>query len=88
MLRLLAVNFGSFPSTLRSKMKLSPCFLGTKRLAAAASGSSVLEIDDEDDEGGESTLVYQLARASELIINDEPAGPSCCPLRDRVDTSS
>lgn len=69
-------------------MKLSPCFLGTKRLAAAASGSSVLEIDDEDDEGGESTLVYQLARASELIINDEPAGPSCCPLRDRVDTSS
>ncbi|KWU45472.1 hypothetical protein RHOSPDRAFT_28836 [Rhodotorula sp. JG-1b] len=75
-LRLLAVNFSTFPSTLRSKMKLSACFLGTKRLASATTAASertLLDLDDDEEEGGETTLVYKLARASELIINDEPA---------------
>lgn len=57
-------------------MKLSACFLGTKRIASATGGSSgrVLDDEDDDEEGSETTLVYKLARASELIINDEPAG--------------
>ncbi|GAA5980148.1 hypothetical protein JCM10908_001550 [Rhodotorula pacifica] len=75
-LRLLAVNFSTFSTTLRSKMKLSACFLGTKRLASTTNGTSgrtLLDLDEDEDEGGETTLVYKLARASELIINDEPA---------------
>ena len=64
-------------------MKLSACFLGTKRLASAATAASertLLDLDDDEEEGGETTLVYKLARASELIINDEPAGTSCHAL--------
>lgn len=79
-LRLLAVNYGSLSSTLRSRMKLSAFFLGSKRISsstsAAPSRTLIDQDDDEDDEGGETTLVYTLARASELAINDEPAGVS------------
>lgn len=71
----MAINFSSLPSTLRSKMKLSACFLGTKRIASPhATSKSLIDLDDDEDEAGETTLVYKLARASELIINDEPAG--------------
>lgn len=63
-------------------MKLSAFFLGTKRIAAngstAGKGQTLLDQDDDDDEGSETTLVYQLARASELAINDEPAGAFSC----------
>jgi len=57
-------------------MKLSAFFLGTKRISSSTSLAAKTLIDEEsdDEEGGESTLVYQLARASELAINDEPAG--------------
>jgi len=57
-------------------MKLSSFFLGTKRISSSTSLAAKTLIDEEsdDEEGGESTLVYQLARASELAINDEPAG--------------
>ncbi|GAA6001650.1 hypothetical protein JCM10207_002248 [Rhodosporidiobolus poonsookiae] len=77
-LRLVALNYSSLPSTLRSRMKMSAFFLGTKRISSTpangANGKTLLDEDSEDDEeGGETTLVYQLARASELAINDEPA---------------
>ncbi|GAA5986839.1 hypothetical protein JCM11641_007813 [Rhodosporidiobolus odoratus] len=77
-LRLIAVNYSSLPSTLRSRMRMSPFFLGTKRITATTSanaGKTLLDqdSDEDDEEGGESTLVYQLARASDLAINDEPA---------------
>ncbi|BGP44913.1 hypothetical protein JCM10450v2_000728 [Rhodotorula kratochvilovae] len=95
-LRLLAVNYASLPSTLRSRMKLSAFFLGTKRIStnpSAQPGRTLLEQDDdEDDEGGETTLVYQLARASELAINDEPAAYQvfqsdilACPQEDALE---
>lgn len=63
-------------------MKLSACFLGTKRLASATTAlpdRTLLDLDDEEEDGAETTLVYKLARASELIINDEPAGTSFTP---------
>ncbi|GAA5897454.1 hypothetical protein JCM8208_003276 [Rhodotorula glutinis] len=96
-LRLVAVNYGSLSSTLRSRMKLSAFFLGSKRIsssATAAPARTLLEQqdDDEDDEGGETTLVYQLARASELAINDEPAAFQvfqgdilACPQEDALE---
>jgi hypothetical protein len=37
---------------------------------------TLLDLDDDEEDAGETTLVYKLARASELIINDEPAGTS------------
>jgi hypothetical protein len=60
-------------------MKLSAFFLGTKRISSAPSTlatvkKSLLDDSDDDDEGGETTLVYKLARASDLAINDDPAG--------------
>lgn len=71
-------------------MKLSPFFLGTKRILSNPSneiqGRTLLEADDDDDdETGETTLVYQLSRASDLAINDEPAGPFsvCAHLAQR-----
>ncbi|GAA6058557.1 hypothetical protein JCM10212_006996 [Sporobolomyces blumeae] len=76
-LRLLAVNFSSLPSTIRSRMKMSSFFLGTKRISSTTTNSTtsktLLDEDSDDEDGGDSTLVYQLARASELAINDEPA---------------
>ncbi|GAA6035210.1 hypothetical protein JCM8097_006421 [Rhodosporidiobolus ruineniae] len=76
-LRLIAVNYSSLPSTLRTRMKASPFFLGTKRITTGASTASSKTLldqdDDDDDEGGTTTLVYQLAKASELAVNDEPA---------------
>ncbi|GAA6047852.1 hypothetical protein JCM3770_004674 [Rhodotorula araucariae] len=95
-LRLLAVNYASLPSTLRSRMKLSAFFLGTKRISTTApanQGRTLLaQDDDDDDEGGETTLVYQLARASELAINDEPAAYQvfqsdilACPQEDALE---
>ncbi|GAA5857149.1 hypothetical protein JCM8547_009340 [Rhodosporidiobolus lusitaniae] len=96
-LRLVAVNYPSFPSTLRSRMKLSSFFLGTKRISSGTTSSSAKktlldEDSDDDDEGGESTLVYQLARASELAINDEPAAFAVfqgdilsCPQEDALE---
>ncbi|GAA5870207.1 hypothetical protein JCM16303_001925 [Sporobolomyces ruberrimus] len=74
-LRLLAVNWSSLPSTLRSRMKMSSFFLGSKRIATTTSLAAKTLIDEEsdDDDEGETTLVYQLARASDLVINDEPA---------------
>ncbi|GAA5934189.1 hypothetical protein JCM3775_006930 [Rhodotorula graminis] len=96
-LRLVAVNYGSLSSTLRSRMKLSAFFLGSKRISSsttAAPARALLEQqdDDEDDEAGETTLVYQLARASELAINDEPAAFQvfqgdilACPQEDALE---
>ncbi|GJN91725.1 hypothetical protein Rhopal_004748-T1 [Rhodotorula paludigena] len=96
-LRLLAVNYGSLPSTLRSRMKLSPFFLGTKRILRnppnGNQGRTLLEADDDnDDETGETTLVYQLSRASDLAINDEPAAFQvfqadilACPQEDALE---
>ncbi|CEQ42128.1 SPOSA6832_03919 [Sporobolomyces salmonicolor] len=73
-LRLLALNYSSLSSTLRSRMKMSAFFLGTKRiLNTSSSNNKTLLDDDSDDDEGSETLVYQLARASELAINDEPA---------------
>ncbi|BGO96619.1 hypothetical protein RTG_00437 [Rhodotorula toruloides ATCC 204091] len=77
-LRLVALNYSSLSSSLRSRMKLSAFFLGTKRIAAngsnAGKGQTLLDQDDDDDEeGSDTTLVYQLARASDLAVNDEPA---------------
>jgi hypothetical protein len=57
-------------------MKLSPFFLGSKRISTSTSlaAKTLIDEDSDDDDEGETTLVYQLARASELVINDEPAG--------------
>lgn len=74
---MLAMSYQTLPTTLRSKMKMSAFFLGTRRVrpqAAAAPVRTLLDEDSEDDEGGDSTLTYELARASELALNDEPAG--------------
>ncbi|GAA5832862.1 hypothetical protein JCM11251_000508 [Rhodosporidiobolus azoricus] len=95
-LRLVAVNYASLPSTLRSRMKMSAFFLGTKRISTdptSSNGKTLLDADsDDDDEGGETTLVYQLARASDLAVNDEPAAFAvfqadilACPQEDALE---
>ncbi|BGP12853.1 hypothetical protein JCM10213_005226 [Rhodosporidiobolus nylandii] len=94
-LRLLAVNYSSLPSTLRSRMKMSAFFLGTKRISSASSSTAnrtLLDEDDDDDDGGETTLVFQLSRASDLAINDDPAAFSvfqsdilACPQEDALE---
>ncbi|BGP21645.1 ubiquitin system component Cue [Rhodotorula toruloides] len=77
-LRLVALNYTSLSSSLRSRMRLSAFFLGTKRIAVNGSSSGkgqtlLVQDDDDDEEGSDTTLVYQLARASDLAVNDEPA---------------
>ncbi|GAA5922620.1 uncharacterized protein JCM15063_003364 [Sporobolomyces koalae] len=74
-LRLLAHHYSSLPTTMRSRMKMAALFLGTKRIVSANSSVARTLLDDDTDEEdeGETTLVYQLARASDLVINDEPA---------------
>lgn len=72
---MLAMNYSALPSTLRSRMKMSAFFLGTKRIRATAPASKTLLDEDSDDEdGGTTTLVYQLSRASDLAVNDDPQG--------------
>ncbi|GAA5899994.1 hypothetical protein JCM6882_007020 [Rhodosporidiobolus microsporus] len=94
-LRLVAVNYASLPSTLRSRMKMAAFFLGTKRISAGTSqskGRTLLDADSDDDEGEETTLVYQLSRASDLAVNDEPAAFAvfqsdilACPQEDALE---
>ncbi|GAA5977366.1 hypothetical protein JCM5350_002442 [Sporobolomyces pararoseus] len=93
-LRLLAVNYSSLPSTLRSRMKMSSFFLGTKRISTSNSlaAKTLIDEDSDDDEEGETTVVHQLARASELVINDEPAAfrvfqaeVLACPQEDALE---
>ena len=72
-LNLLAANYASLPATLRSKMKLSPFFLGTKRLASTtARAANLVDDSDDDDDNDHGSLVFKLARANELVINDDP----------------
>lgn len=75
-LRMLAMNYSALPSTLRSRMKMSAFFLGTKRLRTESSTTSktLLDEDSDDEDGGTTTLVYQLSRASDLAVNDDPQG--------------
>lgn len=61
---------------------MSAFFLGTKRIPASTSPSKTLLDEDSDDEDGASTqLVYQLSRASDLAVNDDPQGSSLRSLR-------
>ncbi|GAA6015207.1 hypothetical protein JCM11491_000504 [Sporobolomyces phaffii] len=93
-LRLLAVNYSSLPSTLRSRMKMSSFFLGTKRISTSTSlaAKTLIDAESDDEEENETTLLYQLARASDLVINDEPAAfrvfqaeVLACPQEDALE---
>lgn len=92
-LRMLASNYSEFPFALKSRMKLSPFFLGTQRIATPSTKpGTILLADDDDDEGG-GNLVYKLARASELVINDDPTSFRvfegdlvACPQEDALET--
>lgn len=92
-LRLLASNYASLPSTLRSRAKLSPFILGTKRLrSAVAKPAKTLMDDDDSDAESSGSLVYKLARASELCLNDDPPAFSvfqhellCAPQEDAIE---
>ncbi|GAA5908053.1 uncharacterized protein JCM6883_004102 [Sporobolomyces salmoneus] len=93
-LRLLAINYSSLPTTLRSRMKMSSFFLGTKRISTGTSlaAKTLIDEDSDDDDEGETTTLYQLARASELVINDEPAAfrvfqteVLACPQEDALE---
>lgn len=85
-LRMLASNYHALPSTLRSRMKMSAFFLGARRIPTTTSASkTLLDDDSEDEDGAATTLVYQLSRASELAVNDDPQGELSytCSLRPR-----
>lgn len=75
-LRMLAANYNALSTTLRSRMKMSAFFLGTKRIRTTAQSTSktLLDEDSDDEDGGTTTLVYQLSRASDLAVNDDPQG--------------
>lgn len=55
---------------------MSTFFLGTKRILTSTSlaAKTLIDEDSDDDDEGETTTLYQLSRASELVVNDEPAG--------------
>ncbi|KDE08540.1 hypothetical protein MVLG_01317 [Microbotryum lychnidis-dioicae p1A1 Lamole] len=98
LLRMVAASFQSLPFTLKSRARMSAFFLGTKRVATGSHGGpnqpTLLddESDDEDGGGGGSALTYQLTRASDLAINDDPqslrvfqADVWSCPQEDALE---
>lgn len=74
---MLALNYGALSSTLRSRMKMSAFFLGSMRISTSTSKKAVRDDEDDDEEAG--SLIYKLATATELAVNDDPQ--SAFPLR-------
>ncbi|KAM0748229.1 hypothetical protein T439DRAFT_328208 [Meredithblackwellia eburnea MCA 4105] len=70
-LRTIAVNYRSLPAGVRSDMRSAAFFLGTKRVASTSPTEKTL-LDDDDEEESSGSLVYELTRATSLVLNDEP----------------
>lgn len=57
---------------------MSPFFLGTRRVRSQVTAPvrTLIDDDSDEDDAADSALTYELARASDLALNDEPAGES------------
>jgi hypothetical protein len=78
--RLVASNYASFSTRLKLQMKSAALFHASKRVVSSSSTTKTTLMDDEDEDSG--TLVFQLVKASELVINDDPSG--VCPALSLV----
>ncbi|KDN42420.1 hypothetical protein K437DRAFT_257910 [Tilletiaria anomala UBC 951] len=72
-LRQIASNWNRIRSPLRSQMKRSPFLLGAKAMPASTTKStSLIDIDEDDDADVDTgTLVYDLKRPDEIVIDDD-----------------
>lgn len=73
---MVAHNQSLLSPALRSRMKLSPFFLGYRRIATSTSQKASPPLEDEEDDDYDSVLSYALGRPSDLVINDDPQGMS------------
>lgn len=69
---MLAINWGALSTTLRSRMRLSAFFLGSRRQRTVSDSRTLLD-EDEDDDDEAGSLTFELCRASTCVVNDEPA---------------
>lgn len=88
LIRMIALNFDRLSPSVKSRMRLSSWYLGSRRITPVSSSNLLDGSDDEE----ESVLQFKLAKPSELLVVDDPYSAMifadsiiACPQEDALE---